>query len=214
MIHAVNRRIRQALSALIIIYASLGFVRVSAQSEPSVLPGGEAAVGAVEQLFAALVAAAKADELSARYDQLADIVAQTHDLEYIGQLTVRRQWRNWSQQQRDTFSNHFAQLSVMTYAVRFANVAEHSFNILGARSAGDTRLQVNTTISRADGSTVPLDFVLQQSDHSDWQIANVVADGVSDLALKRAEYRAVFDDDGFDGLIRELERQTRELASD
>jgi hypothetical protein len=39
-----------------------------------------------------------------------------------------------------------------------------------------------------------------------------VADGVSDLALKRAEYQRVFAAGGLAGLIAELEQQTRRLT--
>ena len=46
-----------------------------------------------------------------------------------------------------------------------------------------------------------------------WRIINIVADGVSDLALKRAEYQRVFASGGIDGLVAELEQQTRALGA-
>ena len=42
-------------------------------------------------------------------------------------------------------------------------------------------------------------------------IINMVADGVSDLAPKRAEYQRVFASGGIEGLIAELEKQTQWL---
>jgi phospholipid transport system substrate-binding protein len=53
--------------------------------------------------------------------------------------------------------------------------------------------------------------VLQAADGS-WRIANVIADGVSDLALKRAEYQTMLNESDVDGLVSELEAQTRALA--
>ena len=44
-----------------------------------------------------------------------------------------------------------------------------------------------------------------------WAIINVVADGVSDLALRRAEYSQVLKKQGFDGLIRRLDGQIADL---
>jgi hypothetical protein len=38
-----------------------------------------------------------------------------------------------------------------------------------------------------------------------------VADGVSDLALKRAEYQRVFSSGGLEGLLAELDEQTKRL---
>jgi phospholipid transport system substrate-binding protein len=58
---------------------------------------------------------------------------------------------------------------------------------------------------------VSLEYLLQP-DGDDWRIINIVADGVSDLALKRAEYQRVFSSAGISGLIAELEQQTERLA--
>jgi phospholipid transport system substrate-binding protein len=52
---------------------------------------------------------------------------------------------------------------------------------------------------------------LLQQDGDDWRIINIVADGVSDLALKRAEYQRLFASGGIEGLIAEIERQTDRL---
>jgi len=40
-----------------------------------------------------------------------------------------------------------------------------------------------------------------------WSIINIIADGVSDLALKRAEYSHVLARDGFNALVSMLERK-------
>ena len=42
-------------------------------------------------------------------------------------------------------------------------------------------------------------------------IINIVADGVSDLALKRAEYQRVFTGGGIEGFIKDLDEQTTQL---
>jgi len=42
--------------------------------------------------------------------------------------------------------------------------------------------------------------VLHQTDGR-WRIANILFDGVSDLAIKRGEYRAILQRDGFQALI-------------
>jgi phospholipid transport system substrate-binding protein len=60
---------------------------------------------------------------------------------------------------------------------------------------------------------VPLVYLLQE-DAQGWRTVNIVADGVSDLALKRAEYQRLFASGGIEGLIAELEQQTERLARD
>ena len=41
---------------------------------------------------------------------------------------------------------------------------------------------------------------------------NVVAQGVSDLSLKRADYTAVIKSEGFDSLINRLEKKIAEMS--
>jgi len=170
-----------------------------------------AAVAVVLRLQAALVAAARLDSIGDRFEFLRAEIDATHDLEFIGRLTVRRQWRDFSEAQRSDFASRFEQLSVMSYAALFLNVDENSFAPPVAETMSADRVQVKSGIVRADGSSVPLEYLLQNED-SDWRIVNVIADGVSDVALKRAEYQAVFDSGGFEALVSELEAQTRELA--
>ncbi len=54
------------------------------------------------------------------------------------------------------------------------------------------------------------EYLLQQGSGG-WRIVNIVADGVSDLALKRAEYQRVLASGTLDTLIKELESQTERL---
>ena len=55
-----------------------------------------------------------------------------------------------------------------------------------------------------------LDYTLHDR-RGAWQIVNILADGVSDLALKRAEYRRFLTDGTIDDLIAQLVEQTDNL---
>ena len=74
----------------------------------------------------------------------------------------------------------------MTYASRFSAVDANTFTILGSAEAGSRRIEVNAAIARSGGGDITLDYTLQERDGA-WMIVNVLADGVSDLALKRAQ---------------------------
>jgi phospholipid transport system substrate-binding protein len=182
-----------------------------ADSEQSGAAGLAAAVSVVRRLHSALVDASALEGVEARFEFLEDEIAATHDLEFIGRLTVRRQWREFSESQRSDFTSSFQRLSVMSYAARFLNVDAGSFEPPVAESMSGGRIQVKSGIARADGSTVVLEYLLQNED-SGWRIVNVIADGVSDIALKRAEYQALYESGGFDALVGEIETQTRDLA--
>jgi len=146
-----------------------------------------------------------------RYRALEPAIVKTHNLPYIAEFALRRQWPMLTDGERQRFVAAFQRLSVMTYAARFGNVAPDAFRPLEARMPdANGREQVTTAIKRDGQPDVSLEYLLQQ-DGDDWKIINIVADGVSDLALKRAEYQRLFASGGIEGLIAELERQTDRL---
>jgi phospholipid transport system substrate-binding protein len=147
-----------------------------------------------------------------RYRALEPAIVRTHDLPYIAEFALRRQWPMLTDAERQRFVAAFQRLSVMTYAARFGNVAPDTFRPLEAGMPdANGRVQVKTAIKREGQGDVSFEYLLQQ-DGDDWKIINIVADGVSDLALKRAEYQRLFASGGIEGLIAELEQQTARLA--
>lgn len=184
------------------------------------VPNGRAAEGTgsshdtITTLQAALVDTARRlgkAPVAERYRALEPAVVKTHDLPYIAEFALRRQWPMLTDAQRQRFVAAFQRLSVMTYAARFGNVAPDAFRPLEAGMPdANGRVQVKTAIKREGQSDVSMEYLLQK-DGDDWKIINIVADGVSDLALKRAEYQRLFASGGIEGLIAELERQTDRL---
>lgn len=222
MTRHAERHCRLRTLASIVCVLLLGSVAGVAQEEPPAADTGAdtgqseaaglgAAVSVVRRLHSALVDAAALEGVEARYELLEDEIAATHDLEFIGRLTVRRQWRELSESQRSEFTRSFERLSVMSYAARFLNIDAGSFEPPVAEAMSGGRIQVKSGIARADGSIVALEYLLQNED-SGWRIVNVIADGVSDIALKRAEYQALYESGGFDAIVAEIETQTLDLA--
>lgn len=168
----------------------------------------------IASLQQALVAAGRdgtTATVEARYRALEPVVVATHDLPYIAEFALRRQWDTIAAGDRERFIAAFRRLSVMTYAVRFGNVSPDAFRAAEAAAPdANGRVQVTTAIEREGQADVSLQYLLQQKDQS-WRIINILADGVSDLALKRAEYQRLFASGGIDGLIAELEQQAQRL---
>ena len=81
----------------------------------------------------------------------------------------------------------------------------------GSDALSPERAEVRTEIARADGTEVPLEYTLQQQEGGGWKIINIIADGVSDLALKRAEYQRVLASGSIEDLIRHIDAQTAQL---
>jgi phospholipid transport system substrate-binding protein len=167
----------------------------------------------VASLHRGLIAASQSSSgagVDARYRALEPLIEKTHDLHYIAEFALRKQWPMLSETDRRRFSAAFEKLSVMTYASRFKNVSANTFKSAGPATTESGRAHVLTEIARQGQPDVSLDYMLQQKDGS-WRIINIIADGVSDLALKRAEYQRILASGSIDDLIKELEAQTKRL---
>ena len=166
----------------------------------------------IETLQRGLIAVAAASDLSVedRYERLHPLITATHDLEYIATLAVRRQWDQFEPAQQSRYLAAFEALSVMSYASRFVDIGDDSFVMPSLGNVTEDAAEVTSAIRRAAGGDVSFDYALRRVDDA-WRIINIVADGVSDLALKRAEYRRILSEQSVDALIAEIERQTDDL---
>lgn len=166
--------------------------------------GASAVVARLQQALLTVMQQADALGFSGRYERLAPVIASTHDLALIARISLGRYWRTLSAQQRERFTDVFSRLSISIYASRFDRYAGERFRIVGSRKTAHGDALVQTRLVKANGEEVHLDYVLRFS-HGGWRIVNVVADGVSDLALKRAEYTNVMQNGGLPALIAKLE---------
>jgi len=174
-------------------------------------PAGPAeVVAALHTAIVEVAAGGTSSDVTDRYAALRPVVARTHDLAYIAELSIRRYWDGLTDAERERFVAAFERLSVMTYATRFTAVTPETFAVLGSGDAGRGRVQVRAAIARTEQDDVALDYVLEQSGEG-WRIVNILADGVSDLALKRAEYHRVLGAGSIEDLIAELDAQADRL---
>ena len=193
-----------ALLAVLLVVA-----RGAHADEPVSIDTPEATVASLHR---GLIAAAQSSPASVdeRYRKLEPLIEKTHDLRYIAEFALRKQWPMLTESDRQRFIAAFEKLSVMTYASRFKNVSANTFKSAGQPTIESGRAHVLTAIARQSQPDVSLDYMLEQNGGA-WRIINIIADGVSDLALKRAEYQRILGSGSIDDLIKELEAQTARL---
>jgi len=145
-----------------------------------------------------------------RYETLRPVIANSFDTPLIAKVVLGRYWDKLSQEQRQRFINVFEKLSVTTYASRFDDYAGESFEYLNTEPLNKERVLVQTQLTKSDNEAVSFDYLMHQRDGK-WYIMSVVAQGVNDLSLKRAEYTSIMENKGYDGLMTELRNKIAAL---
>jgi phospholipid transport system substrate-binding protein len=154
--------------------------------------------------------AASADAAQAEAS-LRAAIHRTHDFPYIARIALGRHWRPLETARREAFVERFTALSLATYLDRFADFEGNAFEITGAGESAFGQHRVEAALVTENGQHA-FEYLLRRGEDGSWRIVNIIVDGVSDLALRRAEYARVYEDAGYDGLMDELERQLRALA--
>lgn len=147
-----------------------------------------------------------------RYHTVSPTIEKTHDLATIARLVVGRHWKGFDASQKSTFVETFSNLSISMYAGRFKDYGGERFDILSetALKRGNRKL-VTSHFVKSDGENITFNYILHQV-HDEWKIISVSVNGVSDLALKRAEYGGILRKDGFPTLIERLKSQIEKNA--
>ncbi len=195
------RIISYAFTTAILLLFSVG---ISAQDFQSASP--EDVIHALQETF--IHAMKKGDELGyrGRLELLTPVIDRSHDIDTIIRSALGANWNTLNEDQQQSITKTFRRLSIATYAERFNRYNGEQFQIIEQRSLPRDQILVRSKLIQADSNPINFDYVLRQNKEG-WQIINILVDGVSDLALKRAEYNAILKRDGFPALIAMLEQK-------
>jgi phospholipid transport system substrate-binding protein len=155
---------------------------------------------------------AGASNFEKRYEQLEPVVSAVFDTPAIAKVILSRYWDTLNEDQRREFENLLERFSIATYASRFDGYSGESFMESPPQQIQSGRMLVKASLKRPNEEDVSLDYVLQQGADGSWRIVSVMADGVNDLALRRAEYATIIREKGFDGLVQKLENKIADLG--
>ncbi len=181
---------------------------------PCASAGNRGAAEVVEKLHAALLAAMKDGAQAGyqgRYDQLAPVIRSNFDMPFISRTVLGKYWGTFNDEQRSRFVDTFTRLSIATYAANFDSYSGERFTLVSEKEASGGRILIQSQIIKSDGGRVQLDYLLHRAD-AQWRIVNIIAEGVSDLALKRADYSTFLKTNGFDALLKKLNEKVDQYS--
>jgi phospholipid transport system substrate-binding protein len=148
---------------------------------------------------------------SGRYDKLKDSVTNSHDLDKIARIVVGKEWEKLSEAQQTQLAEVFSKLSIASYAHNFKDYSGETFAFDTEEETTRGGVVIHTHLNIPDDKPVKFDYMLKENGDS-WRIINIIANGVSDLALKRSEYTTILQREGFDALIAKINEKIDNYA--
>lgn len=163
----------------------------------------------VEGLHAALMDNMRHGETRScaqRAEHLRPVIVAAFDLPLIARQVLRRAWDGLSEAQRAAFTQQLRDLVVVSYARAFAQDGGARFTAAVVDTAMPSR--VHAQLERPAEAPVAFDYLMREQNGAA-RIVNVIADGVSDVAARSAQYHRVIQEEGFERLLERLKEQNK-----
>jgi phospholipid transport system substrate-binding protein len=129
----------------------------------------------------------------------------------VAQIALGSHWKKLDQTQKLTFIGVLTNLSIATYAAQFNSYAGEKFQFEAAEEPKPERITLRYVMTAPNEKPIKFEYVVNQFEGK-WEIINIIVDGISDLALKKAQYTSVIDREGFDKLVAKLNQKVADYA--
>jgi phospholipid transport system substrate-binding protein len=148
-----------------------------------------------------------------RIETMRKVVSTTFDMPFLAQFVVRKEWKQLSDAQQRDFTDALTLMTASNYGIEFHGYSGEKFEAGKVEDLGKDKKVVRTKLVISPSEHVTFDYMLRQTNGS-WRIINVIANGVSDIAIRSAQYDRVIKDKGFDALVAQLKAQNEKMAKD
>ena len=201
---------RNILAAGLALVVSLGVFAGAAQAQDATKLGPQELVAKVANDTLKDLDANRA-EYTKNKNKVRELVDKNmlpyFDTAYAAQLVLAKHWRTASQEQRKRFIDAFYQSLLQNYGEALLEFTPERLRILPFQgNPNDKIATVRTEVRRDDGSRVPVNYSLRQTDNG-WKAYDVQIQGVSYVKSFRTDFGAEIDQKGLDAVIQRLEQQ-------
>lgn len=127
------------------------------------------------------------------------------DTRYAAQLVLGKYWRTATEDQRNRFIDAFKTSMLQNYGNALVEFTANRMKVQPGRvDPGSDLATVNTTITRDDGTTVPVLYVLHKTPEG-WKAWDVKIEGISYVKSFRDDFAAQIEQKGLDAVIARLQ---------
>lgn len=122
--------------------------------------------------------------------KIEELIVPHIDQVAMSKLALGKHWRTATPAQRDEFVKEFKNLLVRTYKTSLVNYNDQTVEMLPFRPSKEPdRATVRSSIKRAGGPPIPINYSLRYKPEDGWKVYDIVIEGVSLVT----NYRSTFD---------------------
>jgi len=147
------------------------------------------------------------------YELIHELVIPHFDFASMSKWVLGKNWRDATDQQRDSFVNQFRTLLVRTYARALLEYSEEEIKFLPSEpNPGSNLIVVKTEVDQPGGTApIPIHYRMHVSG-GEWKVVDVSVDGVSLVSTYRGSFASEIQKGGLDALIAKLTERNQKLT--
>lgn len=130
---------------------------------------------------------------------------------WMGRFVLGRNWRSLTKTQQDEYLDVYKQYLLATYVPRFR---EYNGQEIVVKSSKPLRKQdehlVYVDINSVDSQPIEAAFRVRKTGVC-YQVLDIIGEGVSLINTQRQDFGAVYNREGYDGLIKTLSKKSKEI---
>jgi len=138
---------------------------------------------------------------------------ETFALEARARAVLGPQWKEVPPEQRQRFVRSFRRLGAVALYGQLAGSEGSRLEPVSQQELGGGTTIVEYRLGVDGAKPLPLRYLVRKEGTA-WRIWSLEIDGVSDVAVNRARYRAILEEKGMEALIRKLEDRLRKIAKE
>ncbi|MBI4012991.1 MAG: ABC transporter substrate-binding protein [Candidatus Rokubacteria bacterium] len=145
-----------------------------------------------------------------RRKQIRAVANEIFDWQETGKRALARHWHGRTPQQRQEFSQLFADLIERSYVGKLELYSGERIVYLGDAGEGD-QATARTKLITKSNTEIPIDYRMQKEGDR-WRVYDVTIEGVSLVGNYRSQFNRIIQQSGFDELMKKLKTKQDELV--
>ncbi len=140
--------------------------------------------------------------------QIFDMFDPVFDYPLMSRLTLGKEWRNLTAEQKKEFEDLFTAVLKQSYIDKLDLYTDEKVVIKETKKVKETRIQLFTQLIGKD-ENYDITYKFHKSNNNNWLIYDVEIIGVSIMQTYRKQFEGILKTDSFDVLLKKLANKTK-----
>ena len=137
--------------------------------------------------------------------ELSNIFIKAVDVKWIGKFAMGRYYKGLNPDQQNQYDAAFSKFLINSYVPNFKKYTSETVKVVSVTNRSENEYLAQTEIIRPSKEPLKVNYMIRDDGNGNLMIFDVIAEGISLISTKRAEFESVISSSDPSNLIKMLE---------